>query len=198
MAIELRLRAFLTPDEVASLLRAAKKGRHGGVSARAACERSNGTPPIRRRFEARNDLLPPRAELTLEPASSEAGRGGRAGETATTTETANKRLPVSIGASPAIEQKRVLARCGSSGRACEAADEGVCASAATCMRLLLGEQGLRSAANPGLSWAQANSEYGALHNTERSTVCESLVIAHSMSTGRVCRTQATIRILRKI
>src|SRR5437667_2553302 len=29
MAIELRLRAFLTPDEVASLLRAAKKGRHG-------------------------------------------------------------------------------------------------------------------------------------------------------------------------
>src|SRR5437016_9535237 len=29
MAIELRLRAFLTPDEVGSLLRAAKKGRHG-------------------------------------------------------------------------------------------------------------------------------------------------------------------------
>src|SRR5207237_8451111 len=29
MATELRLRAFLTPDEVASLLRAAKKGRHG-------------------------------------------------------------------------------------------------------------------------------------------------------------------------
>src|SRR5437773_1794970 len=28
MAIELRLRAFLTPDEVASLLRAAKNGRH--------------------------------------------------------------------------------------------------------------------------------------------------------------------------
>src|SRR5205823_7987374 len=29
MATEPRLRAFLTPDEVASLLRAAKKGRHG-------------------------------------------------------------------------------------------------------------------------------------------------------------------------
>src|SRR5437660_11440295 len=29
MATALRLRAFLTPDEVASLLRAAKKGRHG-------------------------------------------------------------------------------------------------------------------------------------------------------------------------
>src|SRR5438477_9497609 len=29
MATELRLRAFLTPDEVAALLRAAKKGRHG-------------------------------------------------------------------------------------------------------------------------------------------------------------------------
>jgi integrase len=29
MATELRLRAFLTPDEVARLLRAAKKGRHG-------------------------------------------------------------------------------------------------------------------------------------------------------------------------
>src|SRR5438105_14498742 len=29
MATELRLRAFLTPDEVVSLLRAAKKGRHG-------------------------------------------------------------------------------------------------------------------------------------------------------------------------
>src|SRR5437773_5147190 len=29
MAIELRLRAFLTPDEVVSLLRAAKKGRYG-------------------------------------------------------------------------------------------------------------------------------------------------------------------------
>ena len=29
MATELRLRAFLTPDEVGSLLRAAKKGRHG-------------------------------------------------------------------------------------------------------------------------------------------------------------------------
>src|SRR5438045_7652575 len=32
MAIELRLRAFLTPDEVAALLRAAKKGRHGARS----------------------------------------------------------------------------------------------------------------------------------------------------------------------
>ena len=39
------------------------------VSARTSCFRSNGTPRIRHRFEARNDLLPPRQEFAFEPAS---------------------------------------------------------------------------------------------------------------------------------
>ena len=83
MPREPRLRDYLTRDEVASLLRTAKKGpRHGArnhaiilLAYRHGLRlRARQSSRERPRSRYRDDLLPPRKGFALEPASDEAGR----------------------------------------------------------------------------------------------------------------------------